>query len=162
MNIKKLSLTGLFAAIIFLMTMFIKVPAATGYVHLGDAVLYLSSLILGPWAFLAGAIGEGLADIAGSYVMYAPATIVIKVLLAVPFVLWGTKDKLFSGRNCVFSVIAGVVNVGGYFVFDLIINKSYAVVNILGNVIQSAGSAIIFIVFAFTLDKANITKRIKL
>ena len=44
------------------------------------SIVYLSSLIIGPWAILAGMIGEGLADVAGSYVIYAPATVVIKAI----------------------------------------------------------------------------------
>ena len=55
-----------FAALIFVVTVFLKIPAASGYVHIGDSLIYLASLIIGPWAMLAGAIGEGLADIAGS------------------------------------------------------------------------------------------------
>ena len=159
---KKLSVSGLFAAIIFVLTMFIKIPAATGYVHLGDAAVYLSALIIGPWALLAGAIGEGLADVAGSYVMYLPATVIVKILLALPFVIFGSKEKYFSKKNCLLTITAGLVNVGGYFIYDLIINKAYAVVNVPGNIIQSVGSAVIFIVFAVALDKAEINKRIKL
>lgn len=158
---KKLSLSGLFAAIIFVLTMFIKIPAPTGYVHLGDAVVYLSALVIGPYAFIAGAIGEGLADLAGSYVMYLPATIIIKLLMALPFVHFGISEKYFSKRNILLTLPAGIINVFGYFLYDLIINKAYAFVNIPGNAVQSVGSALIFMVFAIAFDKSKINKRLK-
>ncbi len=163
MYAKKLSVTGMFAAVIFVMTFFIKIPVTSGYIHLGDALIYLGSLIIGPWAILAGAIGEGLADIAGSYVMYAPATVIIKALIAIPFVLIYKKDKntkLLTVKTALMTVISGFVTVGGYFLADLIIDKAYAVVDVPGNVIQAAGSAVIFILLALAFDKANVKNKI--
>ena len=66
-NLKKITVTGLFSAMIFVLTMFVKVTVPSGYVHLGDAMIYICAVLLGsPWALIAGALGEGLADVAGS------------------------------------------------------------------------------------------------
>lgn len=162
-NTKKIAFTGVFAAMVFVTTFFIKVPVASGYVHFGDAVIYLAAGIIGgPWAMLAGAIGAGLADVIGGYAIYAPASIIIKALIAVPFIL-ATKnsDKLFTLKSALMTIPAGVITVGGYFVADMIIDKSYAVIDIPGNVIQAVGSAIAFCVVAFALDKAKIKNKIK-
>ncbi len=162
-NVKQLAFTGMFAAFIFVLTMFVKFPVASGYVHFGDALIYLSALIIGPWAMLAGAIGEGLADIAGSYVIYAPATVIIKALIAVPFLTVSKKEsKLFSVKNCLVTLLSGLITVGGYYIADLIINKAYAVVDLPGNIIQAVGSAVIFIILAAAFDKAKLKSKINL
>jgi uncharacterized membrane protein len=38
-NAKKLAYTGMFAAMIFVLTAFIRFPVPSGYVHFGDAVI---------------------------------------------------------------------------------------------------------------------------
>ncbi|MBQ9228237.1 MAG: ECF transporter S component [Eubacterium sp.] len=162
-KLKKTAVTGLFAAMIFVLTFLIKIPAPTGYVHFGDALVYACAMILGsPWALIAAALGEGLADIVGGYVVYFPATAVVKLLIALPF-LWAAKRQngLFSLRTSLLTLLSGAINIGGYFVADLIIDKSYAIVNIPGNVVQAVGSAVIFIILALAFDRTGVTERIK-
>ena len=163
-NIKQLAYTGMFAAVIFVMTMFVKIPVTSGYLHLGDALIYIASLIIGPWAILAGALGEGLADVAGGYVMYAPATVIIKALIAVPFLIIYKKgdSKLLTVKSALMTLPAGVITVGGYFIADMIIDKAYAVVDIPGNIIQAVGSAVVFIIIALAFDKSKIKNTLNL
>lgn len=137
-------------------------PVATGYVHFGDALVYLvASVMGGPWAFFAAAVGEALADVTAGWVSYAPATLIVKALIALPFVLSCKKsDKILTPLTALLTIPAGVITVGGYFVADLIIDKAYAVVNIPGNIIQAVGSAVLFIVIAAAFDAAKIKKRL--
>ena len=83
-----LTVTGLFAAIITLMTAYIcHIPygANGGYIHFGDALIYVAAVILPrPYAMAAAAIGGGLADLLTAP-MWAPATIIIKMLITFPF-----------------------------------------------------------------------------
>lgn len=71
-----LTVTGLFAAIITLMTAYIcHIPygANGGYIHFGDALIYVAAVILPrPYAMAAAAIGGGLADLLTAP-MWAPA-----------------------------------------------------------------------------------------
>ncbi len=160
-KVKKAAVSGMFAAMIFVLTMFVKFPVASGYVHFGDALVYLCALYLGaPWALIAGALGEGLADIAGGYVMYAPATVIVKILIAIPFIAVRRKQSQFlSVRTALMTLLSGVISVGGYFIADLVIDKAYAVVDIPGNLIQALGSAVIFILLAAAFDKAKIREK---
>ncbi len=165
MKIKKISFTGMFAAFIFVLTLFVKVPVASGYVHFGDALVFIGALVLGaPYAFIAAAVGEGLADIAGGYVMYFPATVIVKCLIVVPFLIERKKNnkKLLTKTSLLMTLPSGVITVFGYYLADLIIDKSYALADIPGNVIQAVGSAIIFVIIAFAFDKANIVEKIDL
>ena len=66
-KLRQLTLTGLMAALITLFTAYIvhiPVGAAGGYIHLGDALIYLSAALLPPpYAMAAGAIGGGVIAI---------------------------------------------------------------------------------------------------
>lgn len=163
-NVKKMALTGVFAAMIFIMTYFIKVPVASGYVHFGDALIYICAGFLGaPWAIIAGAVGEGMADLIGGYAIYTPATIIIKALVAVLFVIiTKNKEKLFTPLSVLMTIPAGLVTVGGYFIADMIIDKAYAVLDIPGNIVQAVGSAVIFIVLALSFDAAKVKNKLNI
>lgn len=158
----KLVATAMFTAMIFVLTRFISVPVATGYVHFGDALVYLTASVLGgPWAFFAAAVGEALADVASGWFTYAPATLIVKALIALPFVLVNKKsEKILTPLTALFTIPAGMITVGGYFVADMIIDKAYAVVNMPGNIIQAVGSAVIFIVLAAAFDAAKLKQKL--
>lgn len=161
-NLKKLAATGMMTAMVFVVTLLVKIPAPSGYIHPGDALLYAGGMILGaPWAMVAGALGEGLADVAGGYASYFPATVLIKLLMAIPFVLLRRHEKkLFSVRALFLSVLAGAVNISGYFAADCLIDKAYAVVDLPGNIVQSVASVALFAVLAAAFDKARIMDKI--
>lgn len=161
-KLQKTVITAMFTAMIFVLTRFVSVPVATGYVHFGDALIYLTASVLGgPWALLAAAIGAVLADISSGWVAYAPATLIIKALIALPFALsWRKSEKILTPLTALLTIPSGIITVAGYFTADFIIDKSYAFVNIPGNLIQAAGSAVLFIVIAAAFDAAKIKKRL--
>ena len=81
---KKLVFTALFAALICVAAMVIKIPTPTsGYANLSDCMVLLSGWLLGPlYGFFAAAIGSAMADIFSGYALYAPASFVVKGLMA--------------------------------------------------------------------------------
>ena len=83
-NVKQLTLCGVLAALVFVLTYFPKVPVPVtgGYVHLGDGAIFLAALLLGPLGIPAAAIGSGLADLIGGYMLYVIPTVIIKGLVA--------------------------------------------------------------------------------
>ncbi len=160
-NLRITVLSGVFCAMIFVLTMFVKFPVASGYVHFGDALIYICASVIGPWGIIAGAIGEGIADVAGGFAIYFPATVVVKALIAVPFAFFNFKnDKILNIKSSLFSLLSGVITVLGYFIADLIIDKTYAFVDIPGNIIQAVGSAVLFIIIAAAFDKAKIKSKL--
>lgn len=161
-KIFKMSVTAMFTAMIFVLTRFVQIPVATGYVHLGDALVYIAaSFIGGPWALFAAAVGEALADLTSGWVTYAPITLIVKLLIALPFVSVSKKsNKILTPMTALFTIPAGAITIIGYFIGDLIIDKSYAVVNIPGNAVQAVGSAIVFIIIAGAFDAAGIKKKL--
>ncbi len=84
-KLKKWIFAALFTALTCVATMVIKIPTPTmGYIHPGDAVVLLSGLLLGPvYGGLAAGLGSALADLFSGYLIYVPATFIIKALTAV-------------------------------------------------------------------------------
>ncbi len=74
--------SGVMAALVFAATMVqVRTPITRGYVNLGDSMIFIASLIGGPWVgFVAGSVGSALADIVSGYGYYAPGTFIIKGL----------------------------------------------------------------------------------
>ena len=70
LSVQKLTLCGVMAALVFVMTYFpkIPVPVTGGYVHLGDGAIFLSVLLLGPLGIPAAAVGSMLSDLIGGYI----------------------------------------------------------------------------------------------
>ena len=64
--------------------MLIKTPSPLkGYVNLGDGIVLLSAWVLPlPYGIVAAGLGSALADLFSGYTVYAPATFVIKALMA--------------------------------------------------------------------------------
>ena len=79
-NTKKMVTAALLAAFTCIATMIIKIPTPTfGYIHLGDGLVLLCGIILGPGiGALAAGIGSMFADILSGYMTWAPATLIIK------------------------------------------------------------------------------------
>lgn len=160
---KNICFSAMFAAMVFALTMLHVPIGAGGYIHVGDAVIYVVALLMGgPWAFLSAAIGAAVADLVSGVAVYAIPSMIIKVLIAVPFVMISKKsEKLLNVKSALFTVLSGAITILGYFVTDLIVYREGAVADLSANVIQAVGSAVVFLILAFALDRADIKTRFK-
>ena len=157
-KLRYITLAGLFAALIALFTAYIlHIPAGpNGYIHLGDALIYLAAALLpAPYAMAAGAIGGGLADLLTAP-MWAPATIIIKILIVIPFT--SKHNKLLAKRNLIAPVIAMLITIIGYYFAELILygKETAFLVSVTSNSIQGLGSAAVFYILGAALDTAGI------
>ncbi len=84
LSTKRLILAALLAALTAAATLVIRIPTPLmGYIHPGDGLVLLCGLFLGPLTgALAAGIGSMFADLLGGYLVFAPATLVIKALSA--------------------------------------------------------------------------------
>ena len=153
-NLKKTVYAGLFTAIIFIATFFIKIPVYTGYVNFGDCFVILSAIFLGPlYGGFASGIGSALADVFSGYTIYAPATFIIKALMAVIAYFTYKKFKKTGAFLC--AVFAEIIMVTGYFLFETAIyGLGVGTLDILWNAVQGAVGAIASVI----LIKMNIFK----
>ena len=127
-HLYKLVSAALFAALACVATMIIQIPSPTqGYVNLGDCIVLLSGWLLGPWyGFAAAAVGSALADILLGYMQYAPATFLIKGLVALTaYYLFKGFLKLFREKSfpavLLSAVIAECIMVFGYFGYEAVV-----------------------------------------
>ncbi len=152
---RNLSMTGIFAAVVLLMTAYIchiPIGGSGGYIHLGDAFIYLGAVLLPkPYAIAAAVIGAGLADLLTAP-LWLPATIVIKTLLVLPFTSKGAK--CLNLRNVLALVVGAFITCLGYFFAEYLIFGSWAVffASVFPNLIQAIGSAIFFLILTAALD----------
>lgn len=116
-------MTALFAALGYVATRILQIPTPSGgYVNLGDTVVILGAYLLGPvYGAVAGGIGPALADLLSGYVIYVPATLVIKAVMALLAALLyrALGKKTWSMVVC--AVAAEAVMIVGYWLFETVL-----------------------------------------
>lgn len=160
-NIKLITLSGLFAAIIFILTAYIHIPSHNGFTHIGDAFIYLAASILPmPFAVLASVVGAMLADVLSGFAIWAPATVIIKIFVALLFT--SKKEKILCKRNLFALFFAGLITLVCYYLYEAIFisNFTVALLGIMGYITQSVLSGIVFVVLAKAFDKLNIRSKL--
>ena len=123
-NTSKLVFASLMACLVMLGTILfrIPIPMTQGYVHLGDAMIYLGVLILGKkQGAIAAALGSALGDILGGFAFWAPWSFVIKFAMAY---IAGTQiDKT---HKVVSMTAGGLVMCAGYLIAERVMYGSWA------------------------------------
>lgn len=161
-RVYRLVMTAVFCALTFTMT-WIAIPAPVfGNVNLGDCMVILAACILGGWFGAAsGAVGAALCDLASGYVIYAPGTLVIKILMGAVVVLMRKRATNKIGYLVIAGVCAECVMIAGYFVYEAVFMGfgMGASVNIAFNCIQGALNVIVATLLYSVLKKAGIVKK---
>ena len=161
-NTKKLVMAALFAAITCVATMIIKIPSPLkGYINLGDCIVLLSAWMLSPaYSFLAAGLGSALADVFSGYITYAPATFVIKGLMAlIAFFVFKLLNKKIGkiASRIISGFFAEVIMVLGYYVFEgLLYGFAPSFVNIPPNCVQGVAGIFIGVVLVTVFEKSKI------
>ncbi len=137
---QKIVISSLFAALIFISTLFFTVKLPNGYANLGDCFIIIAACLMGAnYGAAASAIGAALADMMLGYQVYVPATFIIKALMAVSVTLIYT---LVSKRSKIFAVLcaslcAEIIMTSGYFIFECFLyGFGGALASVLGNTMQ--------------------------
>lgn len=158
---KKLVMAALMAALICIATMIIKIPSPLkGYLNLGDGFVLVAGWILSPaYGVAAAGLGSALADIFSGYATYAPATFVIKGLMAL-IAFFGVKMLRKPLKALPSQILSGltaeIVMVLGYFVFEgFLYGFAPSVVNIPANGIQGIAGLILGVILIKVLEKVK-------
>ena len=161
-NTQKIVISSMLAALCCVATMIIKIPSPLkGYLNLGDCVVLLSGWLLPPaYGFAAAGVGSALADIFSGYVIYAPATFIIKGVMSIIAHLCfkGMNNKLGNNSSRIIGgVLAEIEMVLGYFVFEgFMYGFAASVVNIPANSMQGIAGLIIGIVLVKIFEKSDV------
>ena len=158
-------MTAMMMCLVLVTTYTFKIPTPfQGYVHLGDAMIFLSVLIVGKkYGAVAAAFGSALADLLGGYVAFAPWTFVIKGLMAVVMGLFidaMVKRKKNRIKIAGVPIVAGLVMVLGYGVADAVLagNLMTGILSMPANCGQFAAGVIIASILAAALYKTPAKK----
>lgn len=161
--------TAMMTAMVMIATTFFKIPNAMGYIHLGDGFVLLAAIILPKrYACFAGGVGAGLADIYGGYAVWAPWTLVIKIVMVLIVQLFFDllNKRVANGGHVAkvaglpFSelfayVLAVLWTVSGYYAAQGFIYGNWAapLADVPGNVLQATVGAVVAIIVSMALDK---------
>ena len=161
-KIHLLTITALFAAAIAVMTAYmLHIPIPTGgYIHLGDALIYLAACLLPlPYAAAAAAVGAGLADLLTAPMWVLP-TLVIKAVLVLFFT--NRSERLLCRRNCAAVVLAGLFSPAAYALAGCAMAGTMTafVPQFLGTLAQGVGSGALFLAIAPALDGVKLKARV--
>ena len=166
----KLVFTALMTAITCLLTMAIRFPSPTGgYLNAGDISVLTCAFLLGPlWGTLAAGLGSALADILSGYFQYAPATFVIKALVALTafgvmflFRKMQNKSLLRILTNSLGFALGEALMVGLYFAYEATV-LSYgmgALAGVTGNCMQGLAGVIGGLLMVEILRKTKIKEK---
>ena len=146
---KKIVTAAMIAALTTITTIIIRIPSPTGgYIHPGDGVVLLSGLILGPfWGIFAAAVGSAFTDFIGGYIVFVPATFIIKALgafftmIVFNFLEYKSSKKASIKKLVISGVVGEFIIVLGYFIFEaFLFASSMTLPGILSGAIASAAS----------------------
>jgi len=164
--------TAMMTAMVMIATTFFKIPNAMGYIHLGDGFVLLAAIILPKkYACFAGGVGAGLADIYGGYAVWAPWTLVIKIMMVLIVQLFFNflMKRASNGKHIakiagipfaelLAYVLAVLWTVSGYYVAQGFISGNWIapVADVPGNVLQASVGAVIAILVSVALGKTSL------
>ncbi|MCR5481913.1 MAG: ECF transporter S component [Clostridia bacterium] len=165
--------TALLTGLIFLATVIIRVPVpfTQGYVHLGDAVIFMAVIVLGcRRGALAAALASALADIIGGFAMWAPWSFAIKGGMAIVagLVIAGLAKTKAGALNGICTeitgfLLGGIFMTGGYFVAEWFTYGSAqtAAIEIPWNIAQMGVGTVIAVILSGSLAGTPVGKLFK-
>ena len=158
-NTQKIVIASMLAALCCVATMIIKIPSPLkGYMNLGDCVVLLAGWLLPPaYGFAAAGIGSALADIFSGYIIYAPATFVIKGIMAIIayfcFKAMHKKPGTTPAR-VIGGALAEIEMILGYYIFEgFMYGFVPSLVNMPANIVQGVAGLVIGLVLVKFFEK---------
>ena len=156
-SVRYLTLSGILGALVLIFTAWLHIPVGNGYVHVGDAFIYLAAVVLPtPYALLTAAGAAALSDCLSGFFLWATATILIKGITVLFFT---AKDKkLLCLRNFLALLPAAVLCAGGYYLYEALLYGDYAtpLLSVPGNLLQSLCSSAVFVLMAAAMKNRKL------
>lgn len=170
-NTNSLVMTSLIICIILIGTILfrIPVPMTQGYVHLGDAMIYMGVFVLGKRkGALAAGLGSALADILGGYAVWAPWSLVIKALMAFAagmflHICLKHKSKFTLPILVAGMVVGGMIMTSGYLLAEYVMygNMGTALLGVPWNIGQFVVGIIISLSLSSVLQLTSLQRFLK-
>ena len=170
-RIRLIALSGIFAAMITVMTTFIRIPAShNGYTHAGDSMIYLAAMVLpAPFAAAASSVGGFMADILAGAPEWAFATAIIKAINTLPFIAvryylkkLGRDNRIISPYSIAMLIPTSLVTIVGYYIAEGLMFgfEASLVTTLLMGWLQPTAGAAVFILVGGALDGIGFKSKI--
>ncbi len=163
-NVLSISIIAIFIALIFVVTYWIQIPifATEGYFNIGDTAVMFTALLFGPIiGGITGGVGPMLADVFSPYIIYAPATLIIKGIEGFLIGLISnprSSTGRVSYRDIIAVIIGGICIPLGYFMYEAFVlgfGVAIALIEIPVNFFQFIIAAV-FSILLTTASRKNI------
>lgn len=146
-DIERIVYAAMFIAIVFVATYFIQIPtpgSMGGLVHVGTVALFAIALKYGKYyGALAGGLGMALFDILSLWLVWAPGTFIVRLVMGYSVGLL-SQDSKGQGQNFLKNIVAicvgAAIMIPGYFIFEAYIlgaGVGAAMKSIPGNITQN-------------------------
>lgn len=158
---KLICITGIFSALVFVVTAYLHIPTYNGYVHCGDGFIFIAASVLPmPYSIVVGVLGAMLADCLTGFAIWAPGSMIIKGLLAILFTC--KANKIITKRNLIMLLPAALISAAGYYFYEVLITGSFvaSLSGIPGSLIQAVVCSIVYVVIGIAMDKYDIKKKV--
>lgn len=158
MNTKTMVRYGILMALTTVMTMVVHIPTfgTSGYLNLGDMVVFFTALMLGKkGGFIVGGLGSALADLLLGYSFYAPITLIVKGLEGY---ITGSilETKLGHKTPLIATTIGGIWMAFGYYFAEIFMyGAKAALASVPGNLLQGFVGAITAVALFGALKKTK-------
>lgn len=156
---------GLSIALVYVATAFIQfeipTPNGGGLVHLGTGMSLILTLVLGRRVgAVSGAVAMGLFDILSKYTLWAPTTIITRLIMGLIVGTIATKDGKTGNsfvRNLVAIIAGGLWMVAGYFIGEGLTFGNWVtpIGSIGGNVLQVVVGGAVALAFTPAIKKVD-------
>ena len=158
---KLMCMSGIFSALVFVITAYLHIPTYNGYVHCGDGFIFIAACILPmPYSIIVGVLGAMLADLLTGFVIWAPGSMIIKGLLAILFTC--KSSKIITKRNLIMLLPAALISAVGYYLYEALITGSFiaSLAGIPASLVQAAASSIVYVALGTAMDKYDVKKKL--
>ncbi len=160
-------MAALLASLTILCTTFLRLPIASGYIHLGTVIVFLTIPIMGvKYGTFIAAISTALADLISGFALWAPASFVI--MLVGTFIFGFCLSRTYKSKGYlplapttmefVGAVLAIIIIIFGYYIYGaLVVYGSWAgaLAEIPLDVVQVLGCMILAKIMGIALCKTN-------
>ena len=155
----RISLVAIMTAVVAVFTMVIRIPSPIGgYISLCDAAVSFAAYAFGPFTgLIAGGLGAAFADLIGGFPQWALISFIVHGIEALLMGLIVRKDSTSIPMLIIAALIAVIVVSGGYLLLTTLFGLtvfSEAILEVPGNIVQSAVGAVLGLVLYSGVRKA--------
>lgn len=128
MTTRRIVINALLSALIMVSTLYINfpiLPSTGGLIHFGNIFIFLIALVLGMNYSLAGAIGLTIFDLISGYAIWAPATFLARLLMAVVVSKLAYRETKYL-KVITAQVLGAVICVAIYYIYESLFISNFA------------------------------------